>query len=153
MAGEEWARAETERLDELRVTATERRFDAMLAAGTHTEALAELAGAVESYPLRDRLVGQQMLALFRAGRQAEAARVFQAHRARLATDLGLEPGHELVELDRRIVAGDASLHLSAGRRRRRVGRCGATASANSSVRVRSPWCSAGPSRRSAVTSP
>ena len=84
----------------------------MLAAGKHGDALPQLAGAVESFPLRDRLVGLQMLALFRAGRQAEAARVFQAHRARLATDLGLEPGRELAELDRRIVAGDASLHLS-----------------------------------------
>ncbi|MFN0089728.1 MAG: protein kinase domain-containing protein [Acidimicrobiales bacterium] len=113
VAGEDWARAEAERLEELRLGALERRFNALLAAGRHTDALPALAGAVEANPLRDRLVGQQMLALFRAGRQAEAARVFQAHRARLATDLGLEPGHELVELDRRIVAGDPSLALEA----------------------------------------
>jgi DNA-binding SARP family transcriptional activator len=111
VAGEPWARAEAERLEELRATATEHRFDAMLAAGKHTAALPDLARAVDAFPLRDRLVGQQMLALHRAGRQAEAARAFQAHRARLATDLGLEPGDELVELDRRIIAGDPTLRL------------------------------------------
>lgn len=51
-----------------------------------------------AHPLRDRLVRLQMLAMFRAGRQAEATRVFQAHRARLAD----EPAAELVDLDRRI---------------------------------------------------
>jgi DNA-binding SARP family transcriptional activator len=112
VAHEEWARAEAERLDELRATSTEHRFEAMLAAGKHRDALPQLAGAVESFPWRDGLVGLQMLALYRSGRQAEAARAFQAHRARLASDLGLEPGHELLELDRRIVAGDPALHLS-----------------------------------------
>ena len=111
VAGEDWARAAAERLEELRLTAVERRFDTLLAAGKHTDALADLTGAVEAHPLRDRLVGQQMLALFRSGRRAEAARAFQAHRARLATDLGLEPGQDLIELDRRIMAGDVSLQL------------------------------------------
>ncbi len=111
VAGEVWARSEADRLNELRVTATERRYDAMLNAGMHTDALPGLAAEVEHHPLRDRLVGLQMLALFRSGRQAEASRVFQAHRDRLADELGLGPGVELVALDRRIVAGDASLHL------------------------------------------
>ena len=111
VAGEDWARPEAERLEELRLVVSERRFDAMLGAGKHTDVLPALASAVEQHPLRDRLVSQHMLALFRSGRQAEATRAFQAHRARLDSELGLEPSRELVELDRRIVAGDGSLHL------------------------------------------
>ena len=110
--GEEWVRADVDRLNELRITAVERRYDAMLEAGMHTDALPGLAGEVDTHPLRDRLVGLQMLAMFRSGRQAEATRVFQAHRHRLADELGLAPGAELVELDRRIVAGDPSLQLT-----------------------------------------
>ena len=66
----------------------------------------------EQHPLRDRLVGLHMLALARAGRHAEATRVFQGHRRRFVDELGLEPSAQLVELDRRIVDGDPSLHLS-----------------------------------------
>ena len=104
----EWLRPGAERLEELRVTAVERRYDAMLDAGKHTDAVPGLAAEVEQHPLRERLVGLQMLALHRSGRQAEAARVFQAHRDRQA-ELGLEPGAELVELDRRILASDPEL--------------------------------------------
>lgn len=112
VAGEEWVRAEAQRLNELRVTVIERRYDAMLSAGMHTDALPGLVGEAEAHPLRDRLVSLQMLALFRSGRQAEATRVFQVHRERLAGELGLEPGADLVDLDRRILAGDPSLLLS-----------------------------------------
>ena len=109
VADYDWARVEAARLDELRITAIERRFEAMLTSGMHTDALPDLGGAVEAYPFRDRLVGLRMLALYRSGRQAEATRSFQDHRQRLADELGLEPGPDLVDLDRRIVAGDASL--------------------------------------------
>ncbi|MEZ5260236.1 MAG: BTAD domain-containing putative transcriptional regulator [Acidimicrobiales bacterium] len=109
VAGEEWAIGEVERLQELRLVALERRFDTMLALGRHVEALPALSQAVREHPLRDRLVGHHMLALFRSGRQAEAARAFQAHRSRLGQQLGLEPGIALAELDRRIVSGDATL--------------------------------------------
>ena len=112
MAGEDWVRAESTRLEELKLTAVERRYEAMLAAGMHTDAVPGLAGEVDAHPLRDRLVGLQMLALFRSGRQAEATRAFQDHRRRLADELGSGTGAELVELDRRIVAGDPSLHLT-----------------------------------------
>lgn len=113
LADEEWLRGEVDRLEELRVSLVERRYQAMLDAGKHTDAVPGLAAEVEAHPLRDRLVGLQMLALFRTGRQAEASRVFQQHRRRLAKDLGLTPGHELVDLDRRVLAGDSSLHLTA----------------------------------------
>ena len=110
-AGDEWSRSAIDRLVELRLSAIERRYEAMLAAGMHTDALPGLVGDVEQHPFRDRLVGLQMLALFRAGRQVDATRAFQAHRARLGEELGLEPGDELVDLDRRIVEADASLQL------------------------------------------
>ena len=100
VAGAEWIRADIGTLNELRVTTIERRFEAMLAAGMHTDALPSLVAEVEAHPLRERLVGLEMLALFRAGRQAEATRVFQAHRDRLDREFGLEPGTELAELDR-----------------------------------------------------
>ena len=111
LADEEWLRGEVDRLEELRVTLVERRFDAMLKAGKHTDAVPELAAVVEAHPLRERLVGLQMLALFRSARQAEASRVFQRHRERMAEELGLEPGAELAELDRQIVIGDPALYL------------------------------------------
>ncbi|MGI9599164.1 MAG: protein kinase domain-containing protein [Acidimicrobiales bacterium] len=112
LAEEDWVRSQSERFEELRATLVERRFQAMLDAGKHTDALPGLAAEVEVNPLRDRLVGHQMLALFRTGRQAEATRVFQKHRMHLSEELGLEPGSELVELDRRVVAGDPSLLLA-----------------------------------------
>ncbi|MEL7156903.1 MAG: BTAD domain-containing putative transcriptional regulator, partial [Actinomycetota bacterium] len=112
LADEDWVRGEAERLTQLQTTLIERRYQAMLDAGRHTEAVPELAAEVEANPLRDRLVGLQMLALHRSGRQAEALRAFQAHRSRLADELGLEPGAELVELERRILADDASLLLT-----------------------------------------
>src|SRR4029078_3837178 len=101
-----------DRLEELRITTVEHRYEAMLAAGMHTDALPGLGREVESHPWRDRLIGLQMLALFRSGRQAEATRVFESHRRRLADELGLDPSAALHGLDRRIVAGDASLHLT-----------------------------------------
>ncbi len=108
----EWVRIPAERLDELRLVAQERAFEARVQAGMHTDALPELTALVEANPLRDRLVGLRMLALFRSGRQAEALRAFQTHRDRLIEELGLEPGRDLTELERRIAEGDESLFLS-----------------------------------------
>ena len=112
LADEDWVLPEAERLAELRAALVERRYQAMLDAGKHTDAVPGLAAEAEANPLRDRLIGLQMLALFRTGRQAEATRVFQQHRERLLDELGLEPGAELVDLDRRVVAGDPSLLLT-----------------------------------------
>ena len=112
LASEDWVIAEAERLTELRAALTERRYQAMLDAGKHTDAVPGLAAAIKANPLRDRLVGLQMIALYRTGRQAEAARVYQQHRRRLLDDLGLEPGADLVDLDRRVLAGDPELLLA-----------------------------------------
>ena len=63
------------------------RYEAMLAAGMHTDALPGLAGEAEAHPLRDRLVALRMLGLFRAGRQPEATRAFQAIRIKVNREL------------------------------------------------------------------
>jgi DNA-binding SARP family transcriptional activator/ABC-type transport system substrate-binding protein len=119
---EPFARVEAGRLEELRVTALEERFDAQLALGDHHRVVAELDGVVRQHPLRERLRAQLMLALYRSGRQAEALRVYADGRRSLVEDLGLDPGPELQQLEQAILRHDPSLaaphRLRPGRRRR-----------------------------------
>src|SRR5205085_2206879 len=61
------------------------------------------------HPLRERLRVLQMLALYRAGRQADALRAFQAARSYLGDELGLEPGNELQEMEGAILRQDPTL--------------------------------------------
>ena len=77
--------------------------------------MAELQALVREYPLRERLRGQLMLALYRAGRQAEALDIYREGRRRLVEELGIEPGRTLRELERAILAQDES--IGAPRRR------------------------------------
>ena len=84
--------AEAARLDGLRMGALEERMDAALAAGRHAEIVPELERLVVEHPYRERLRGQHMLALYRAGRQADALQAYSNARATLDADLGLEPG-------------------------------------------------------------
>jgi YVTN family beta-propeller protein len=102
-------RAEAHRLDELRLSALESRIEADLTLGEGTELVAELERLVEEHPLRERLLGALMVALYRAGRQADALDTFQAARQRLVDHLGLEPGPELHDLQRRILQHDPTL--------------------------------------------
>src|SRR5205085_8395246 len=102
-AYEPFARVESERLEELRLAATEERADAELALGRHLELVAELESLAAKHPLRERLLGQLMLALYRSGRQAEALRVYAAARRRLVEELGLEPGPALQPLEQAIL--------------------------------------------------
>src|ERR671929_199017 len=74
------------------------RIERDLAAGRHAELTAELERLVEDHPLRERLRGQLMLALYRSGRQAEALEAYAAARATLVDELGIEPGRALREL-------------------------------------------------------
>jgi DNA-binding SARP family transcriptional activator len=97
------------RLDELRLAAIELRVEAELALGEHARLAGELQALVREHPLRERLCGQLMLALYRDGRQAEALEAYRAARARLVEEIGLEPGPELHDLERRILAQDESL--------------------------------------------
>ena len=106
---EPFAAAEVARLEELRVGAIEDRVDAELALGHHTELVAELETLVTGHPLRERLRGQLMVALYRCGRQAEALEVYRAARLALADELGLDPSPELQELERKVLRQDPEL--------------------------------------------
>jgi DNA-binding SARP family transcriptional activator len=97
------------RLDALRLAAVERRIEADLDCGREAEAAAELEGLIAEHPLRERLRWLRMLALYRAGRQAEALEAYRTARETLVDELGIEPGNELAELERAILRHDPSL--------------------------------------------
>jgi DNA-binding SARP family transcriptional activator/pimeloyl-ACP methyl ester carboxylesterase len=112
---ESFARAEAARLEELRLACTESRVAADLDRGRHAELVAELDLLVGRHPLRERLRAQQMLALYRSGRQSEALAAYQAFRSRLSTELGLEPSAQLRDLERRILRQAPDLDLGPAR--------------------------------------
>jgi LuxR family maltose regulon positive regulatory protein len=101
--------AERARLDELTLVAIETRAGADLALGRHGELAAELEAWCRAHPLRERLWELLILALYRAGRQAEALAAYTDVRDRLAGELGIDPGPSLRELQARILAQDPSL--------------------------------------------
>jgi DNA-binding SARP family transcriptional activator len=101
---EAFAQADVRRLEELRVLALEERVEADLARQEHAPLASELEALVAEHPLRERLRGQQMLALYRLGRQADALATYREFRARIVAELGLEPGPELRELERAILS-------------------------------------------------
>ena len=104
------------RLDELRLQCVENRFEAGLRLGRHEELIADLERLVSEHPLREHLRAQLMTALYRGGRQADALACYRDGRAYLDVELGLEPGAELRELERRILGHDPALAApSAGR--------------------------------------
>jgi YVTN family beta-propeller protein len=103
------ASLDAQRLEELRLSALESRIEAELASGGGAELVPELEQLVSEHPTRERLLSGLMLGLYRAGRQTDALNAFQAARRRLVEELGLEPGRELHELQRRILQHDPSL--------------------------------------------
>jgi predicted ATPase/DNA-binding SARP family transcriptional activator len=115
LAYEEFVRAESERLEERKLAALEARLDAQLALGRHVEVLGEALALAEQNPYHERVQELAMLALYRCGRQTEALDHYAAVRARLIEELGLEPGRELRELQRRILQQDPELSVDAGR--------------------------------------
>jgi DNA-binding SARP family transcriptional activator len=98
---------EAGRLEELRLGAVEDRIEADLALGRHADLVSEMEALVATCPLRERLHGQLMLALYRCGRQAEALEAYQAARRTLVGELGLEPGPELQRLEHAILQQDS----------------------------------------------
>jgi DNA-binding SARP family transcriptional activator len=106
---EPFAEGEIARLDELRLVATEDLNDAELDLGRHAQRVPALEQLVAAYPLRERLRGQLMLALYRSGRQAEALQCYQDGRHRLIEELGIEPGPVLQALHASILRQEAAL--------------------------------------------
>src|SRR5437868_2245470 len=92
LAYEAALQAEAARLEELRLEALEDRIEADLALGRHRELVPELNALVAEAPLRERLRAQQILALYRCGRQADALAAYGEARRRLVDELGIEPG-------------------------------------------------------------
>ena len=105
----DFAQHEIRRLEELRLETVEGRFESMLELGRHGAVVAELDVHVAEHPMRERLRGQLMLALYRCGRQADALEVYRAGRRLLDEELGLEPGAELQRLEKAILNHDPSL--------------------------------------------
>ena len=96
-------------LDEQRLAVQADYADAALEAGRHAELTIELAGLVAQHPLRERLRGQLMLALYRSGMQAAALACYQEGWQVLTDELGVEPGRELKDLQDKILHADPSL--------------------------------------------
>jgi DNA-binding SARP family transcriptional activator/Tfp pilus assembly protein PilF len=100
---------ERDHLVERRISALEERIELDLAVGDDRDLVAELRQLVADHPLRERLRGLLMLALYRSGRQGEALAAFRDAHRYLLDELGVEPTAELQELHRRILALDPSL--------------------------------------------
>jgi DNA-binding SARP family transcriptional activator len=96
-------------LDEQRMAAAEDRLALELDLGRHREVVGELTGLVRTYPLRERLRAQLMLALYRCDRTAEALGVYRQGRHTLIEELGVEPGETLRRLHTAVLAGDPAI--------------------------------------------
>ncbi len=112
ISGEDYARGEITRLDELRTVAQELRVDVLLRLGRHGEAVTELRGLIATYPLREHLHELLMVGLYRSGRQAEALQVYQNARRVLAGELGIDPGPGLTRTEQLVLGQDPSLDWS-----------------------------------------
>lgn len=106
-----WADLEASRLDELRLTAIEMRAAAALRLGRAAQMVADLDQLTAEHPLREEAWRLLALALYQSGRQGDALAALRRARARLAEELGVDPGPALRELEDGILAQDA--HLSA----------------------------------------
>ncbi|MGW2595859.1 AfsR/SARP family transcriptional regulator [Streptomyces sp. NPDC001515] len=108
---------EVMRLDESRLVAVERRIDADLRMGRHTELIAELMELTARHPRHEGLHSQVMVALYRSGRQSSALDVYRRLRGRLIEELGVEPSPQLQRLHQAMLAVDPLLDVLSGPRR------------------------------------
>ncbi len=106
-----FARTEASRLEDLRLSTITERIEADLGCGRHNDVVGELEALVVEHPLQERLRGLLMLALYRAGRQADALQTYQDTRRLLVAELGLEPGKALQQLEQAILSQDPALDL------------------------------------------
>jgi DNA-binding SARP family transcriptional activator/tetratricopeptide (TPR) repeat protein len=109
-----FADTERVRLAELRSGAAEERADVLLTLGRHEEVVPDLTALVADHPLRERMRGLLMIALYRSGRPAEALRVFEDGRQVLAEELGIDPGTDLSHIHHQVLTSDSALDLAAG---------------------------------------
>ncbi|QFR03055.1 tetratricopeptide repeat protein [Streptomyces phaeolivaceus] len=128
-------RAEATRLEEIRLATVERLLDARLDLGGGAELIGDLTGLVAEHPLRERLRVQLITALDRCGRRADALAAYRDGRRRLHTELGIEPGPELREVNARLLVPD---------RPGRPGRGGAAGEERARWEVRRPAPRAAP---------
>jgi len=112
--GAPFAAAAGAQLEEQRLGALEDRIDADLSLGRHTDLIPELDVLVAEHPYRERFRAQQMLALYRSGRQAEALAAYRSARVAFAEGLGIEPGAALKALERQVLEQDPALAAPAG---------------------------------------
>jgi DNA-binding SARP family transcriptional activator len=115
-------RIESQRLQELRVACIEELFDGRLALGEHSAVAEDVAAAVASHPLRERLTGQLALALYRSGRQADALRALTALRERLLEELGVTPSAASTALEHALLDQDSALAWAPPSTPERLGR-------------------------------
>ncbi len=108
-ADAEWATLAAARLDALRTTAIADRFESLLGLARHHDCLADLVVAVDEAPFDERLAALLALARYRTGDVSTALRDLAAIRRRLAEELGISPGPELVDLERRMLDRDPDL--------------------------------------------
>jgi DNA-binding SARP family transcriptional activator len=120
LAEEESAQPLIRRLEELRIAALEQRIETELELGSAGELVAELEGLVREHPLRERLRGALMRALYAAGRQAEALEVYRQTRTQLHDELGLDPSPDLQELEQAILRHDSTLSAGTAAKPRRA---------------------------------
>ena len=109
---EPFAQADITRLTELKLSTLEDRIGADLSLGDHRALTGELAQLTQEHPLRERLAGQYMVALYRSGRQAEALRAYRRLRETLVEQLGIEPNPTLVRLEQSILEQRQDLEWS-----------------------------------------
>lgn len=106
----DFAQTAAARLDELRLVAIEARIDADLALGNELDLVSELSQLVDAHPLRERLSGQWMLALYRCGQQSDALAVYRRLQRTLADELGIDPSPPLQRLQHSILSQDEALN-------------------------------------------
>jgi len=107
-------RASATQLDEQRITLIEDCIGLELGLGRHHELIGELTELTEEHPLREGLRGHLMLALYRCDRTAEALQVYRQTRQRMISELGVEPGGPLRQLEHAILTADPALALPSG---------------------------------------
>lgn len=106
---DDFAQFDASRLEDLRLTALEDRLEADIRGGNHRKAVGELDQLVTKHPHRERFVGQQMIALYRSGRPADALRSMERHCKTIGEELGIEPSPELRRIEEQVLLHDQRL--------------------------------------------